>query len=69
MTTMAQRILEDTAHAEKMRLADAAPDMLAALRTLLQDCNDSRLSGPGWDSLRASIAYARAAVAKAEGRS
>ena len=49
-------------------MIDAAPDMLAALRMLLQDCNDSRLSGPGWYRLRASIAYARAAIAKAEGR-
>jgi hypothetical protein len=31
MTTLAQRIADDTAHAERMRLAGAAPDMLAAL--------------------------------------
>lgn len=76
MTTMAQRIQEDTAHAEKMRLADAAPDMLAALRFVRQFVGDEAenrsLAGSDMtdyqDEAVQALYVIDAAITKAEGR-
>lgn len=69
MTNIAQRIADDTAHAERMRLADAAPELLAALHYLLEQTVDQDLAygielTEGETEARAQ---ALAAIAKATG--
>lgn len=62
MTTLAQRIADDTAHAERMRLADAAPDMLAALYKAQVSLCDA------WSPRdKQALAAINAAIAKATG--
>lgn len=63
MTTLAQRIADDTAHAERMRLAGAAPDLLAALAEMLADADT--MNEPYRNE--AICERARAAIAKATG--
>ncbi len=63
MTTIAQRIADDTAHAERMRLADAAPELLAALAEMLADADT--MNEPYRNE--AICERARAAIAKATG--
>lgn len=69
MTTMAQRIAEDTAHAERMRLANAAPDLLAALENLLEGTCEalSFLDRETVKHLKPPIDAAETAIAKAKG--
>jgi hypothetical protein len=53
------------------RLIAAAPDLLKALRDLQHNANrlcDRQLGGTYEDDCRRSIAWAKAAIAKAEGR-
>ena len=68
MTTLAQRIADDTAHAERMRLADAAPDLLETLRYVLLAADYDGALTMGTAALSPAIRdRIKRAVAKATG--
>ncbi len=46
-------------HRDKVALITAAPELADALQMLIESCNDCRMSGPGWDDLRASVSAAK----------
>lgn len=60
MTTIAQRIADDTRHAEQMRLVAVAPELLAVLQEAVN-------KGYMWDNDPELWSKASAAIDKAKG--